>query len=694
MAQRRSPKSVRAASRKTIGLSPGRPQPASGRTTDLPTFVLIFCASSAAYWPALEGALLWDDSAHVTPPELQSLQGLWRIWFDRMATQQYYPLLHSAFWLEHQMWGNSVVGYHLTNVLLHALSACLVVMIVRMLGLPGARFAGVIFALHPVCVEAVAWISEQKSTLSAVFYLSSALIYLRFDGGFGRDRRKPLYFLSLGLFILALLSKTVTATLPAALLVVLWWRKGRLDPKRDVSPLVPWILIGAAAGLFTAWVERADIGAKGADFNLSAGQRCLIAGRALWFYLGKLLCPYKLTFIYPHWDVNTRSVWQYVPPAGFLVVLIFFVVLARRGERGPLAALLYFCGTLFPVLGFLNVYPFIYSYVADHFQYLASLAIVIPAAAALARLTNRIGGTPGAMIPIGISLILAALTWRQSSMYRDPETLYRETIDRNPLCWMAYNNLGNVLAQFPGRSGDALQDYEAAVRIKPGYAEAHYNLANLLFQDDLPNAIAHYQAALQAKPDFAAARANLGTALARVPGRLPEAIAEYRAAIRLKPGLAVTHFDFAKTLSQIPDRLPEAVDEYRKAIELNPEYLEAHYNLGNILAKDAGRLPEAIAEYQAALRIKPDFLDGYLSLGIVLGRISGRLPDAIAEDEAALRLDPDSEKAHYNLGIALANVPGRSQEAIPHLEFVLRMHPDLAPARQLIERLRASGATQ
>jgi tetratricopeptide (TPR) repeat protein len=387
-------------------------------------------------------------------------------------------------------------------------------------------------------------------------------------------------------------------------------------------------------------------------------------------------------------------VWQYVPPAGFLVVLIFFVVLARRGERGPLAALLYFCGTLFPVLGFLNVYPFIYSYVADHFQYLASLAIVIPAAAALARLTNRIGGTPGAMIPIGISLILAALTWRQSSMYRDPETLYRETIDRNPLCWMAYNNLGNVLAQFPGRSGDALQDYEAAVRIKPGYAEAHYNLANLLFQDDLPNAIAHYQAALQAKPDFAAARANLGTALARVPGRLPEAIAEYRAAIRLKPGLAVTHFDFANTLSQIPDRLPEAVDEYRKAIELNPEYLEAHYNLGNILAKDAGRLPEAIAEYQAALRIKPDFLDGYLSLGIVLGRISGRLPDAIAEDEAALRLDPDSEKAHYNLGIALANVPGRSQEAIPHLEFVLRMHPDLAPARQLIERLRASGATQ
>jgi 4-amino-4-deoxy-L-arabinose transferase-like glycosyltransferase len=210
-----------------------------------------------AYWPAVEGAMLWDDSGHVTPADLQSLDGLGRIWFDRQATQQYYPLLHSAFWIEHRLWGDSVAGYHLTNMLLHALSACLVVMIVRALRCPGAPLAGVLFALHPVCVEAVAWISEQKSTLSAVFYLSSALVYLRFD----RDRRKPLYFLALVLFALALLSKTVTATLPVDLLVVLWWRKGRVEWKRDVSPLASWILIGAAAGLFTAWVERTDIGA-------------------------------------------------------------------------------------------------------------------------------------------------------------------------------------------------------------------------------------------------------------------------------------------------------------------------------------------------------------------------------------------------------------------------------------------------
>jgi protein O-mannosyl-transferase len=556
----------------------------------------------AAYWPAVDGALLWDDSGHVTAPDLQSLDGLGRIWLDRQVTQQYYPLLHSAFWIEHRLWGDSVAGYHLMNILLHALSACLVVMIVRALRCPGAPLAGVLFALHPVCVEAVAWISEQKSTLSAVFYLSSALVYLRFD----RDRRKPLYFLALVLFVLALLSKTVTATLPVALLVVLWWQKGRLRWKRDVSPLASWILVGATAGLFTAWVERTDIGARGADFNLSVVQRCLIAGRTLWFYLGKLLWPSNLTFIYPRWDVNPASVWQYFFPGGVLVVLILFAVLARRGHRGPLAALLYFSVTLFPVLGFLNVYPFVYSFVADHFQYLASLAVLVPVAIALAWVPPRMYGVPGSIIPASIVLILGVLTWRQSHMYRDPETLYRETISRNPSCWMAHNNLGNVLAKLPGRSENAIQEYQASLRIKPDNAEAHYDLANLLFQTDLPDAIAHYQAAVRAKPEFAAAHANLGTALARIPSRWPDAIAEYKTAIRLQPEVAVTHFDLANTLSQHPDRLPDAIAEYRKATELNPAFLEAHYNLALALVKVPGHSQEAIGQLETVLHIRPD----------------------------------------------------------------------------------------
>ncbi|MGA3017904.1 MAG: hypothetical protein ABSF62_12355, partial [Bryobacteraceae bacterium] len=345
----------------------------------------ILCATLVAYLPALRGGLLWDDSSHVTRPDLQSLHGLWRIWFDLGATQQYYPLLHSAFWMEHRIWGDAVLGYHLTNVTLHAASACLVVMIVRRLALPGAWLAGLVFALHPVSVEAVAWISEQKSTLSGVFYLASALAYLRCD----QSRRASRYWLALGLFVLALLTKTVTATLPGALLVVVWWQRGRIEWKRDLRPLLPWFALGASAGLCTAWVEKTFIGAKGADFTLTLVQRCLLAGRVICFYAGKLLWPRNLTFLYPRWNIDPGEWWQYLFPAGVVALAVGLWLVGRR-HRGPLAGLLIFAGTLFPVLGFLNVYPFRYSYVADHFQYLASLGIIVPVASALAIVAGRI----------------------------------------------------------------------------------------------------------------------------------------------------------------------------------------------------------------------------------------------------------------------------------------------------------------
>ena len=192
----------------------------------------------AAYWPVFRAGFIWDDDAHVTRAELQSLHGLWRIWFDLGSTQQYYPVLHGAFWLEHRLWGDAPLGYHLANVLFHATSACLFALALRRLAAPGAWFAGFLFALHPVCVESVAWISEQKNTLSLVFYLLAAHAYLHFDARRARGQRggAGLYLLATGLFLLSLLSKTVTATLPAALLVVAWWRRGRLSWKGDLLP--------------------------------------------------------------------------------------------------------------------------------------------------------------------------------------------------------------------------------------------------------------------------------------------------------------------------------------------------------------------------------------------------------------------------------------------------------------------------
>ena len=647
------------------------------------------CATLVAYLPAVRGGFVWDDDAHVTRPALRSLDGLRRIWFELGATQQYYPLLHSAFWFEHRLWGDSVVGYHLANILLHAAAACLVVAIMRRLALPGAWLAGLVFALHPVNVESVAWISEQKNTLSAVFCLGAAYVYLAFD----RDRRPGQYALALVLFVLALMTKSVTATLPAALLVVLCWKRGRLGWRGDVLPLVPWLSIGAAAGLFTAWVERSMIAAQGAADALAWPARLLLPGRVIWFYLGKLAWPADLMFVYPHWRVDASEGWQYLFPAAALALALGLWLLAvrargplKRASAGALAGFLVFAGTLFPALGFFNVFPFIYSYVADHFQYLAALGIIVPASAGLALAAGRLtDGAARLLARAGAAALLCTLgvlTWLQSATYRDVQTLYLATLAKNPDCWMAHANLGVAWSMMPGRMADAVAQFEEALRLNPGDAEAHNDLGVVLSlmpgrQDD---AIAQYEAALRLRPGFAGAHNNLGHALVGMPGRLDEAVAHYEEALRLEPGNAEAHNNLASAWLQSPGRLDDAVAQCEEALRLEPGYALAHYNLGIALSRMPGRLEDAVAQYREAIRLKPDYAEAHTNLANVLSVLPGRLDDAIAQYEETLRLDPGLAEVHYNMGLALSRAPGRLGDAIAQFQEAIRLRPDRAEA--------------
>ncbi|MGA2737710.1 MAG: tetratricopeptide repeat protein [Bryobacteraceae bacterium] len=641
----------RVAASQVVAVSPRR-RVAASLWFAIPAAVLL------AYWPALRGGLLWDDPAHITAPALQSWHGLWRIWFSLGATQQYYPLLHSAFWIEHRLWGDAVLGYHLANLAQHALAACLVVAIVRRLELPGAWLAGMVFALHPVCVEAVAWISEQKSTLSAVFYLSSALIYLGFD----RTRRRSSYLLALGLFVLALLTKTVTATLPMALLVIFWWQRGRLDWRRDIRPLLPWIALGAAAGLFTAWVERTLIGAQGAAHALTFAQRLLLAGRAIWFYAAKLLWPSDLIFSYPRWNLDPAVWQQWLYPAAVLSLGIVLLVLVgqarglRRPLRPTLAAFLLYIGTLFPVLGFFNIYPFLFSYVADHFQYLASLALIVPLSSILVWSVTRLGRPADVVLPAVLLAILATLTWRQAGIYRDTETLYRATLLRNPGSWLAHNNLGVALLEEPGHLAEAKTEYQAALALNPDDAEAHNNLGNALARmpGRLPEAIRQFEVAIKLEPRLAQAHQNLGNALARNPNRIADSIAQFKIAVQLKPEDPQIRNDLGVTMLQSPGHISEAITQFQDAVQLNPGDPQFRINLGNALSQIPARRPEAIAQFQAILQSQPRNPQAHNSLAIALAQIPGRLPDAIAEFQAALRIDPNFAEAHNNLGRAQA----------------------------------------
>jgi tetratricopeptide (TPR) repeat protein len=671
-------------------------------------------AGVVAYAPAISGQVLWDDDAHITKASLQSLRGLVRIWTEVGATQQYYPVLHSAFWIEHRLWGERVVGYHLVTLFLHLASTGLLVACLRKLGMKAAWLAGFLFALHPVMVESVAWISEQKNTLSTALYLGSALAYLNFDS----TRRRGQFYLATLLFLAALLTKSVTATLPAALLVVLWWKRGRLELRRDGLPLVPWFAIALPIGLFTSWVERHFIGADGADFALNFLQRSLLAGRVICFYLGKLLWPVNLMFIYPRWTVDAGAALDYLYPL-IVVLLLAGAAIAARRNRAPLAALLFFVGTLFPALGFFNVYPFLFSYVADHFQYLASIGVIVLAAGAIEALSQRLFSAKSwaAWVSFALILPLGAATWHQAHLYRDAETLYRTTLRQNPHAWLAafnlavieehqpghlddaiqhyraalalnprhwaaHNNLGSALLKQPGQLDPAIGEFEAAIRLRPEFVEAHNNLGIALARKPGGEraALAHLAMALRLQPDYVEARVNLANLLATMPDRLTDAIAEYRVALRYNPRDADAHFGLGNALLRASSDTSAAIDEYRATIRLRPGYARAHHNLAVALARDPTQIAAAIEEYRTALRLDPNDAETHASLGNALLRSPGKLPEAIAEYETAVRLSPDHAALHCSLGIALSDLRDRWPEARRELETATRLKPDFVEA--------------
>lgn len=673
---------------------------------------LLVAATVFAYWPALQGGFIWNDSDYVTQAALQSWSGLRRIWFDVGATEQYYPLLHSTFWLQHRLWGDSTLGHHLVNVLLHAANAVLLAVVLQRLKIRGAWLAGFLFALHPICVESAAWIAEQKNTLSTFFYLLTAIAYLRFDAN-----RKPRdYALASILFAAALLSKTLTATLTGALLVVIWWQRGRIEWRRDVLPLVPWIVVGAAAGLFSGWFERKMLNAEGADFDLSLLQRSLLAARVVWFYLGKLVWPQELIFIYPRWQIQTGVWWQYSFPLLLLASLAALAWLSRK-NRGPLAALLFFLGSLFPVSGFFNVYGFLFSYVADHWQYLPSIGIFAFAAAGFVSLTETVSLRPNLRGFIAGSLLalLGFLSWRQSALYRDIVTFYQDTIAANPACWMAHNNLGIIYGD-AGLTTEAARHYEAALEIKPDRFEIHNNLGlAYVSSGQWQEAVNHFERAIQLNPRSHVSYNSIGTILHN-SGRSEEAVAYYRKAIEIYPDYVEGYNNLGLTLRDLgrheegvaaletalriaPDnpethnnlgvafidigRFAEAERHLLRASALSPKYPAPHDNLGNLMRK-TGRLPEAIEEYEKALRLKPDSPITLVNLCIALTDAK-RFADAVGYGQRAIQIGPNIPEAHFNLALALSGT-GKLQEARERYDFARKLKPGLPPVPALEDR--------
>src|SRR2546430_6447911 len=522
--------------------------------------IALVLVTLSAYRPVWHGTFLMDDDAYlIAKPELRSVSGLITIWAEPQTApqghlRQYHPLVNTVFWIGNRLWGNAMLGYHLVNIALHTVSALLLWKILRELDIPGAWLAAAIFALHPVEVDSVAWLSEIKNTLSGVFFFSCILAYLKFD----QTRNRGAYALALVLFCVGLLAKAIVAMAAVVLPIIFWWRRGRLEWKRDFRPLIPFALAGIIAGLATAWMERNFARAEGEAFAFSFLERVLIAGRAFWFYLGKSLWPSNLSFVYPRWDVHSQTWWQWLFPIAAVCLFVMAWMLRKRW-RWLFAGLLIFAAILSPMLGFFNVTFFNYSFVSDHFQYLALLGVIVPLSAAGATLLNRFDGlnrVAGYGLAVALLGTSAVLTSRHSVMYRDVETCSRLVLEKNPNHWPTRNNLGTALLQ-KGDLDGALASFEIALRnspSRPGVQKNIYrNIGDVFSRKGMVDeAIAQFEKCLAMSPDFAEAHHDLANAL-RKKGRYPDAIAHYEAALRIDPRSVLTLNNLGWLLATCPN---------------------------------------------------------------------------------------------------------------------------------------------
>ncbi len=651
-----------------------------------------------AYWPIFNGKFLMDDDLLVTSnPLVKSPDGLGRIWFSTEAAD-YWPITGTAFWLEWHLWGMNAKGYHITNVVLHILAALMVWALLRKLNVPGAYFAALLFAVHPVNVESVAWIAQLKNALAMDFFLLSLLFYERNESQYAirngaENDFRPLdsdpqnisfagssvhsiagwYWFSLLAFVLAMLSKGSVAIGPLLILGLAWWRKGRIAAA-DVLKTAPFFVIAVALTAVNLWFQTHGSG----EVIRSVGfaERVAGAGGVVWFYLSKALLPIDLLFVYPPWHIEAGDLRWWIP----LIAAAAVAALLWRNRnhaigRSFLIAWSALGFALLPVLGIVDVGYMKFSLVADHYAHIALIPVVAIVAAAWTfwRLKASTWNRKVAWAAAAGAIIAFAFAARQeTNLYADAISLYQKSLEHYPDCWMLNGNLASQLLQV-GRTDEALDYCKNALALNPNYVEAHNNFGILLArQGKLQQAFDEYHEALRLKPDYISAYNNLGIALEQA-GQTDEAIEQYRRAASVKDAPAETFVNLGTALVNA-GRDAEAIEPLERALAMHAYYPEVYINLGNALLH-TGHPQEATADYRKAVELKPDSVEAHYNLGCVCID-SGHPREAAAEFREAIRLNPQLAESHGNYGRALAQL-NQLDLAIAEFQQALQINPNM-----------------
>jgi len=705
------------------------------------------------FGPGMQNGFIWDDPRHVTENKaLQSAEGLYKIWFEpsrgtaeTYVTPQYYPLTHTSYWIEYHLWGLNPTGYHVTNIVLHAISVLLVWGILRELGVAGAWVAAAIFAVHPVQVETVAWITERKNTLCGVFYFAAVWAYLKREGtghrGQGTGKKGVWYGVSLLLFVCALLSKTIACSMPGVVLLLIWWKRGRIGLV-DIARVVPFFVIGAVAGANTAWMERHVVRAVGGDWEMTPAQHAIVAGKVVWFYVGKLLWPWPLMFMYPRWEADPGEALNWIWPIGVVGVFVALWELRRRIGRGPVVAWGIYVVSLAPAMGFVHVYPMRFSYVADHFQYLAGVPVIVLIVGAVGAVLScgevresfAMGtmpsprpspGVPGEgektgdpgfardpffrrVVPTGVGVVIAVLavmSWRYTRVFANPETLWTDVVRKNDSAWLAHANLGAEWLDQSQRDSaegmgeeakkkleEAKEQYARAIELYPNYGPTQEGMGMVMMRMGKPeDALGYFQKAGKLAPEGESVPYLLDEAGAlEAMKRLTEAQQVYVRALGINSKSSRAYFLLGRLLEQ-EGNLDGAQMYYEQAVRFKPDFADAHYRLALALMRQK-KNEQAMGELAAVVELRPDWAAAHQDLAALLAQ-AGHVDEAAMHYNAALRLQPNNADAEAALGY-LAIEKKKYPQAREFFEMALKMDPNNAKAKRGLASFRVSSTTQ
>lgn len=765
---------------------------------------VIFLAAMFVYIPAMQSRWIWDDNLLITQyVVMQHPQGLRIFWISSLAVKwlpqiekhapwvlkrwpwlkedadladtvpDYYPMTWSSLWLEWRLWGDYPPAYHVSNCVMHAISAVLVWRVLAGLSIPGAFLAGLIFAVHPVNVCSVAWVSERKNTLSIIFFLLTLLFYFKYD----KTRHKRWYFPALVMLLLAMLSKASVVPLPVVLLLAAWWRRagGQTSPQGWVDRLVG-ACVGAlgrvarirpvAAGLRALgkvpgprrearWLRGggwrdvlADLVRTAPFFLLAAAASWLIvtfqihrvirgesiyhpgegttwwrlamAGSVPWFYVYKALLPLNLLMIYPRWDiaanvVTTSPNWQFhagallwlLPGLALVASGVVLLCLHRRAwARHLIFALGYFVVLLFPTMGFFDMYFFVHSLVADHWQHLSIIGLIALVVGTGTWAFQRRGRTlrwVGVATGAAVVGVLAVLTWNQTLVYRDQIALWRYNLPQNPRAWMGQYNLGTTLAETvltePNVEKrrkvleEALVHLLKATELYPTDDAAHNNAGlTLMNLGRIDEAIPYLQRAVEKARLRQNPQAAMNLSFAyRTKGDMSQALKWAQEAKAIQPRPAPSFYlGYAETLA-IVGRAEDAIAQLTEGLQAAPNHIEMLYRRG-LYRRGLGRVEEALADFQEALRLQNDAVPVLVQVGLI-AQERGYRDEALGFLTQAILLAPLNTEARYRLGLLLLEM-GRSGDAATHLGLVAQADPSGAEVRgNLALALVRSGRT-